>query len=766
MYVYTDPNVKIDLSINLDVDKIYVLSMDVAESPLDKGVPHYLLAGYKDGSDQPQFELITDSRANYERIASLQLDWAGSLNKAPAEWIIPVGQEFLKITRLNNVTAEWHKEHGTAVPTYIVYGDSDYPTWQAAASAVLNVYAPYFKAPLEKLVATEFHAGISIFRKLFATDINYNYVKATIRVFNLDPVRALSLRIPRIMELTAQDWIFRDSNRYRLEGMERGAQLNAVINTVLPPGLVAYLDVCTFGQINDDFNRAYRLNNSFTFVKQAAHQLNKVFGSPSVDARALDNLSFTPFNLFGAKIKPSRGGIHGGISNYYCPKDKAVVSFDVKSMYPALMRHFNLISRKLTDGWKFFEALDLRLSGKEPEIKLALNSFYGLHNNRYSCIYDPVQAVRICLTGQLLMIMVLELVFDELHQTGELDQVKLVQINTDGFMLEVPADVIERDPVKIVSRAGVEMPEVKAVLSGCTSMERAEGIAYQGFLAYQRESGADAQFSAYLASAASAGNYSPVGTALELGDYFERCALGREYGSKLMRGVKGLVWRIPYLLREIAGAQTTVQFFDGMYQRHINEYLAWERKRMGPYMEILSVCKGKGAMFNGDDSLKTIPRVIRDAVRNSIVYGISPAETISSCADFSRFMVQFNKKHKDDVLHHKFMGDLDIGINGFICAYAPAASLSYELKKANNTGPVVLLPSGGQETARPLSVPGCASDNFAIPPRTASGRKLNVLEHVNYGWYIQAAEKYLEGVKNAKAAAEYKAVIGGLAFIK
>lgn len=66
-------------------------------------------------------------------------------------------------------------------------------------------------------------------------------------------------------------------------------------------------------------------------------------------------------------------------------------------------------------------------------IKIVLNSCYGTFKDEYNNLYDPRQSNNVCITGQLLL---LDLI-DKLEP-----HIKLIQSNTDGLFFSVEQEKI------------------------------------------------------------------------------------------------------------------------------------------------------------------------------------------------------------------------------------------------------------------------------------------------------------------------------------
>ena len=155
------------------------------------------------------------------------------------------------------------------------------------------------------------------------------------------------------------------------------------------------------------------------------------------------------FNEHGMPTVVSWGGKHGALPNYYYNvvdnPNIILINADVASLYPHLLAlpQYNFISRNIKDKQKYYDTLQKRLElkhlGKKKEqlaLKLILNTTYGCELNKYNDLYDPLKARSTCITGQLLISELSEKVFN-------IGDVKLVQVNTDGLMVEIPKNKLE-----------------------------------------------------------------------------------------------------------------------------------------------------------------------------------------------------------------------------------------------------------------------------------------------------------------------------------
>lgn len=135
------------------------------------------------------------------------------------------------------------------------------------------------------------------------------------------------------------------------------------------------------------------------------------------------------------------GGIHGAVKRYHKKGD--LLHIDVTSYYPSIMIQHNLLTSRSKEPELFKRIYDTRVelkkAGKKLEqapYKIVLNSTFGITNHQYSDAYDPQKNHDVCINGQLMLLMLLEML------EGTCD---LIQSNTDGIIV----DCTGRDQKKV-----------------------------------------------------------------------------------------------------------------------------------------------------------------------------------------------------------------------------------------------------------------------------------------------------------------------------
>ncbi len=146
-------------------------------------------------------------------------------------------------------------------------------------------------------------------------------------------------------------------------------------------------------------------------------------------------------NVWGVPHKFAFGGIHGCINNYI--QDGYFILSDVASLYPSIMIEYGFLSRNVPKPEIFKQIRDERMELKKARnpmqlpYKIVLNSTYGASKDKYNQLYDPLMANNVCITGQLLILDLIEKLEFEFG-----DRCELVQSNTDGILVKLqnPSD--------------------------------------------------------------------------------------------------------------------------------------------------------------------------------------------------------------------------------------------------------------------------------------------------------------------------------------
>jgi hypothetical protein len=162
------------------------------------------------------------------------------------------------------------------------------------------------------------------------------------------------------------------------------------------------------------------------------------------------------FEIGGLTLSVGSGGIHSVDSPcvYYADEGHRLLSIDVASYYPTIIASKGITPasygdtgsdqyHKLLKGRLEVKAAlkavpadqeDSRshLARKADGLKLMLNSFFGQLGNPYSTLHDPAAFMAVTLTGQLMLI-------DLVERLSGCGGVEVISVNTDGIYARVPA---------------------------------------------------------------------------------------------------------------------------------------------------------------------------------------------------------------------------------------------------------------------------------------------------------------------------------------
>lgn len=133
------------------------------------------------------------------------------------------------------------------------------------------------------------------------------------------------------------------------------------------------------------------------------------------------------------------GGIHGAIPNFFWEEteERGIWNEDVGSYYPHLCTINGYTSRNIPSPKIYEDVLDRRMQAKASgdkqtanALKLVCNTTYGCLLNQYNDLYDPLMGRSVCISGQLYLLELAE------HCYQEIEGLRIVQLNTDGIMVE------------------------------------------------------------------------------------------------------------------------------------------------------------------------------------------------------------------------------------------------------------------------------------------------------------------------------------------
>jgi hypothetical protein len=141
------------------------------------------------------------------------------------------------------------------------------------------------------------------------------------------------------------------------------------------------------------------------------------------------------------------GGLHSTESGvaHVCDDDHVLIDRDVASYYPAIILRTGLYPENL--GPRFLDVyrtiVEQRLAAKHSgnkvvadTLKITINGSFGKFGSRYSILYAPHLLIQTTITGQLSLLMLIEMLEDE--------GIAVVSANTDGIVIKAHKRDVEK----------------------------------------------------------------------------------------------------------------------------------------------------------------------------------------------------------------------------------------------------------------------------------------------------------------------------------
>lgn len=144
-------------------------------------------------------------------------------------------------------------------------------------------------------------------------------------------------------------------------------------------------------------------------------------------------------NIGECPVTLGYGGIHGAIPNFFWEEteNRGIWNEDVGSYYPHLCTINGYTSRNIPSPKIYEDILEWRMQAKAAgdkhtanALKLVCNTTYGCLLNQYNDLFDPLMGRSVCISGQLYLLELAE------HCFQEIEGLRIVQLNTDGIMVE------------------------------------------------------------------------------------------------------------------------------------------------------------------------------------------------------------------------------------------------------------------------------------------------------------------------------------------
>lgn len=176
------------------------------------------------------------------------------------------------------------------------------------------------------------------------------------------------------------------------------------------------------------------LQNALTVIRETFFQLNKA-GRPIVPP----TISKLVIPIGESVYNVGTGGLHSMEKKraHFADDKTLLLDRDVASYYPQIILNQGLYPKHLgpvfLDVYK--EMVDRRLLAKSVKdkstadsLKITINGTFGKLGSQYSCIYSPDLLLQVTLTGQLALLMLIEMC--------EMCGIRIVSANTDGIVIK------------------------------------------------------------------------------------------------------------------------------------------------------------------------------------------------------------------------------------------------------------------------------------------------------------------------------------------
>lgn len=152
-------------------------------------------------------------------------------------------------------------------------------------------------------------------------------------------------------------------------------------------------------------------------------------------------------NMSGVDYAIGIGGLHSKEANAYyeATENTRLIDMDVTSFYPSIIIENELFPEKYgRDFIKLYKNIVAdRVNAKRignkvrnETLKIVINSSFGKFGNRHSTLYSPKLLIQTTITGQLMLLMLIE-------RFNAIPGVQVVSANTDGVVVSIHKDSIQ-----------------------------------------------------------------------------------------------------------------------------------------------------------------------------------------------------------------------------------------------------------------------------------------------------------------------------------
>ena len=160
-------------------------------------------------------------------------------------------------------------------------------------------------------------------------------------------------------------------------------------------------------------------------------------------------------SLGGVSFDLGKGGLHAATSWGVFRKDDwpgwKIKDVDVTSFYPTIAIEYGMKPEHLPDAYLSFYSWMKTERLKHPKkspinmmYKLALNGTFGKTKSVYSFLYDPKYALQTVINGQLMLLMLWDMLTERLEPERD---IVFIQANTDGmtYLVREEKEEVEKD---------------------------------------------------------------------------------------------------------------------------------------------------------------------------------------------------------------------------------------------------------------------------------------------------------------------------------
>jgi hypothetical protein len=205
---------------------------------------------------------------------------------------------------------------------------------------------------------------------------------------------------------------------------------------VIPPGTVYYYKVPQFIQFETPL-----MNAALDIVRRAKFIVEEhgAVGLPKEIAKLQLQIADNRYTM-------GIGGLHSTETKvaYIAGDDTIIVDRDVTSYYPKIILNQQLYPSHLGPAFLrvYHTLVQQRITAKElgnkteaDSLKITVNGSFGKLGSKYSILYSPDLLVQVTITGQLALLMLIEML--------ELRGIRVISANTDGVVMLCPKTRID-----------------------------------------------------------------------------------------------------------------------------------------------------------------------------------------------------------------------------------------------------------------------------------------------------------------------------------